>query len=443
MKFPRSPQSLDTVPALLRPGEGVLVPEATQMLGGRRGINFLNRKAEAARMPRHFARGGVAELTDPKFIEALYRKNQSLGNERDFDPETEIKYQFRDKLASPRGPQHFAGGGVADPESLMTPPPQNIPPGFFYDNNGNLVNADSLGHGGAIPDPNVNGSTDPNVQYRNNPGIDPALLGQGSLPPEAYGSDGSYFHIGGSGRGYGGGNPYGLGGRRGEHNAGQFNVQLDNFRRFKHQGGDPDMGFREFSARHGGMDMGDMDRGDRPGFADLTGGLPQGNIGGDRITGWMDETGVHVNADRGGYGGTGGVPNTSGVGSLDNPSFTGGSVFGTSSNQPTGFDAQGNPVYGGQPGGFNIPGGIGLGGLGGSANARGEQVPFWSRMQMGQARNASNIGGGGAIAQLAASMGTPWHPLAAVSGGGGGGGGGGGQNNEQRFGPNGRRMSSV
>jgi hypothetical protein len=61
MKFPiRRPK--DTVPAMLRPGEGVLVPEATQMLGGRKGISFLNRKAEAqARMPRHFAAGGVAQ----------------------------------------------------------------------------------------------------------------------------------------------------------------------------------------------------------------------------------------------------------------------------------------------------------------------------------------------------------------------------------------------
>jgi len=100
----------------------------------------------------------------------------------------------------------------------------------------------------------------------------------------------------------------------------------------------------------------------------------------DNITGWTDASGVHVNAERGGgpgpsYGGTGGVPNTSGVGSLDNPSFTGGSVFGTTSAAPSGYDAQGNPVYGGQPGGFNVPGGIGLGGFGagsaGGVNAGG------------------------------------------------------------------------
>lgn len=45
----------DTVPAMLRGGEGVLVPEAVRAIGGAAGINRLNRMAEA----QHFAEGGV------------------------------------------------------------------------------------------------------------------------------------------------------------------------------------------------------------------------------------------------------------------------------------------------------------------------------------------------------------------------------------------------
>lgn len=45
----------DYVPAMLRGGEGVLVPEATRMLGGSAGINAINRHAER----RGYARGGV------------------------------------------------------------------------------------------------------------------------------------------------------------------------------------------------------------------------------------------------------------------------------------------------------------------------------------------------------------------------------------------------
>jgi len=62
MKFPGRPR--DTVPAMLRPGEGVLVPEATQMLGGARGINALNRGAEA-RMVRTAGRGILARHVTP------------------------------------------------------------------------------------------------------------------------------------------------------------------------------------------------------------------------------------------------------------------------------------------------------------------------------------------------------------------------------------------
>jgi predicted chitinase len=43
---------------MARSGEGVLVPEAVQMLGGEKGINNLNRSAENGRFPR-FATGGV------------------------------------------------------------------------------------------------------------------------------------------------------------------------------------------------------------------------------------------------------------------------------------------------------------------------------------------------------------------------------------------------
>lgn len=46
----------DYVPALLRGGEGVLVPEAVRMIGGAAGIDRLNRSAET----QHFADGGVA-----------------------------------------------------------------------------------------------------------------------------------------------------------------------------------------------------------------------------------------------------------------------------------------------------------------------------------------------------------------------------------------------
>lgn len=46
----------DYVPAMLRGGEGILVPEATRMLGGEPGIHALNRRAER----QHFASGGVA-----------------------------------------------------------------------------------------------------------------------------------------------------------------------------------------------------------------------------------------------------------------------------------------------------------------------------------------------------------------------------------------------
>jgi hypothetical protein len=121
------------------------------------------------------------------------------------------------------------------------------------------------------------------------------------------------------------------------------------------------------------------------------------------ITSWVDETGrIHVNAGPGAnvptdefgqpigpnaYGGTGGIPNTTGVGSPENPSFVGSTPFGTSSNQPSGFDRAGNPVYGGQAPGFNIPGGIGLPGLGaGSHGDIGWYADFTLR-QMAEAVN--------------------------------------------------------
>jgi hypothetical protein len=100
-----------------------------------------------------------------------------------------------------------------------------------------------------------------------------------------------------------------------------------------------------------------------------------------------DESGKPIGPDA--YGGFGGVPPSAGVGPIENPSFTGSTPFGTSSRAPSGYDAQGNPVYGGQPGGFNIPGGIGLPGLG--EGSHGALPPSFGRLNIDWA--APGMGG--------------------------------------------------
>jgi hypothetical protein len=64
----------DTVPAMLRGGEGVLVPGAVRMLGGASGIHALNRSAET----QHFATGGVAGFSGSGSAAAV--KNRATGS---------------------------------------------------------------------------------------------------------------------------------------------------------------------------------------------------------------------------------------------------------------------------------------------------------------------------------------------------------------------------
>jgi hypothetical protein len=94
------------------------------MLGGARGISFLNRKAEAARMPRHFQKGGVIQ---PELADERLRPDTNWfydPREKEFSPEEELKYQFRDKLGIPVPVQHFAKGGEAWGEQQWVPPGQ-------------------------------------------------------------------------------------------------------------------------------------------------------------------------------------------------------------------------------------------------------------------------------------------------------------------------------
>lgn len=70
---------IDTVPAMLSPGEGVLRPEATRAMGGEEGIGAINRAARLggvnavrdmfALVPQYFANGGVVSL--PGWIDTL------------------------------------------------------------------------------------------------------------------------------------------------------------------------------------------------------------------------------------------------------------------------------------------------------------------------------------------------------------------------------------
>ncbi len=213
------------------------------------------------------------------------------------------------------------------------------------------------------------------------------------------------------------------------------------------------MGFPGFNARRGGFDMGGIG-GDRPGFVDYTGSVPGGYdpyMSGHEWGSYDPITGrVTVGYTPGGYSGSGGIPPggyTSSGGSGPELPWQGGSAFGTHSGAPSGYDAHGNPVYGGQMGGFNIPGGIGLPGLG---RGSGGDIPFFSRMALNRFRSGGDpsfgFGPGSALYDFAAARhgrggwsrrfaGRPTVNFGGV-----------GQferGNATRFGPNARAMSRV
>jgi hypothetical protein len=105
----------DTVPAMLRGGEGVLVPGAVRMLGGASGIHALNRSAET----QHFATGGVAGFSGSGSAAAV--KNRATGS---VDASTQIGSFMSDLFTDPLGALHkvFADAlrsGSATPGSGM------------------------------------------------------------------------------------------------------------------------------------------------------------------------------------------------------------------------------------------------------------------------------------------------------------------------------------
>lgn len=364
--------------------------------------------------PQGYAEGG--DVIDKGYGDKVKKAkvdNNNMGDpwnfdprELEFSPEEEIKYQMRDKLIRDHaGVQGFALGGQVGMGADGWQPPaplagSNMPDDYLSNN---YSNPNPYG-GGPMGNPwGLYGGTEDRPQGYYNP-----FTGRGGRMGNSGNNFGGRRHI------YGGGDDQLPGDKRwASRQINPYNQPMP-------------------GGRHVGRE-GFLSNYDPQGLHDIFN--PSGVYNGgrnDRINSWLDASGVHVNADQGG-GGTGGIPNSSGVGSPDNPSFIGGSPSGTSSNQPSGYDARGNPVWGGQAGGFNIPGGIGLSGLGqGSHGDTGFYGRFTSNQiakSLQRGRRPWNFQTGGRMNGVL--------PLNKWGGGWNGGG------SAARFGPNARQMSGA